>query len=234
MHFDKVVGPGLCLVQNTKVLQFNRWTSPDLRPVSSSGLVSSSRSFKYRALKGCLSLPDILTSLLQCQWQCRPTYVSMYLLGGYHLISRGGGAGFQGWTKLFYFVFFFHYDPADLYFFSSCLVIKSFISLSHLFISTISWRQLFISTVGRYKLFILLSSCLKLFISKIPPPLEIKWWPPVMSCVRSVRWGYEWELLLRFGVWALNFAKISVMSGGSPEVVLRYVWKSCDSSAACI
>ena len=30
--------------------------------------------------------------------------------GGHHLISRGGGV--RGWTKIF-----FHYDPADIYFF---------------------------------------------------------------------------------------------------------------------
>ena len=146
-------------------IQFNCWTSPDLRPVSSSGLVSSSRSFKYRALKGCLSLPDILTSLLKCQWQCWPTYVSMYLLGGYHLISGGGGGGrVSGMDQNILFHIFFSLWSSRSIFFSSCLVIKSFISLIHLFISTISWRQLFISTVGRYKLFILLSSCLKLFI----------------------------------------------------------------------
>ena len=46
----------------------------------------------------------------------------------------GGGrvSGMHGPKHIFY------YDPADIYFFSRCLVIKLFISLSHVFISTIS------------------------------------------------------------------------------------------------
>ena len=87
--------------------------------------------------------------------------------GGASFNLQEEGAGFRGWTKIFFSLW-----SSKYIFLFSCLVIKLNSFRFHFgLISTISWRQLFISTVGSYKLFILPSSGLKLFISKISPSL---------------------------------------------------------------
>ena len=82
---------------------------------------------------------------------------------GITIQSPRGGTGFGDGPK-----YFFHYDPADAYFFPAAW------SLNYLFISLLLWnyfsyilKVIIFSTLGSYNIFILPSSCLKLFISKI-------------------------------------------------------------------
>ena len=103
-------------------------------------------------------------------------------LGGGAPFNLRGGAGFRGWTKLF-----FHHDPADIYSFPAAW------SSNYLFHFRIYLFQL--SLEGNYlfqqlaatKLFISPASCLKLFISIrcLPPSLEMN--GPPLKEIRTCR-----------------------------------------------
>ena len=153
---------------------------PSISTQSPVGLGSCGTAFSYsrsvppwggKFLSGCC--PARCCHFLAYVRNCKVPV--LLFLGGRHLISRGGrGQGFGDGPK-----YFFYYDPADTYFFSSCLVVKVFILLSLWNFFNYILKAIIYFNSWQLQLSILPSSCLKLFISKVslPRPLQIKWWP---------------------------------------------------------